>query len=355
MYFNLNEDQKAIAESVESLLRDRIPEDKAVAIFDAGSLHAELWADVSQMGFGGMLVPDNQNGLGLDLVTLAAVQEKIGWAAASVPLAENALAAWLIATAGNKNQSARWVDALATGRSIAAFALAERDAIDPDGWQFAGPVLGGEKPFVAWGAEADVLIVGGKGGALYLIESSAAGVSSSPVASTDLSRPLATIVFEGAEAELLTEDAAIVRSLMDAIFVLLAADACGAGNRALELAVSYAKIRKQFDRLIGSFQGVKHQLADLASEMEPARYLVWYAAHAWDAIPTNQSYAAALAKAHLGEVAVRTARGAVELHGGIGFTWEYPLHVYLKRAMFDRSALGLPAMHRARSATLAGW
>ena len=142
---------------------------------------------------------------------------------------------------------------------------------------------------------------------------------------------------------------------MDALYILSAADACGAGNRALAMAVAYANTRRQFDRLIGSFQGLKHQLADRVAEMEPVRYLVWYAAHAWDAIPEKRSYAASLAKAHASEVAVRTARAAVEAHGGIGYTWEYPLHIYLKRAMFNRIAFGLPMSHRARSAALAGW
>src|SRR5690606_31711344 len=116
-----------------------------------------------------------------------------------------------------------------------------------------------------------------------------------------------------------------------------------------------AKTRKQFDKLIGSFQGLKYQIANAATEHEPCRNLFWYAAHCFDAIPADSERFAALAKAHVTDVAVRVARMAVEAHGGIGFTWEYPLHYFLKRAMFDRSYLGLPAAHRERAARLAGW
>ena len=126
-------------------------------------------------------------------------------------------------------------------------------------------------------------------------------------------------------------------------------------QRALDMAVDYAKTRKQFDKLIGSFQGLKYQIVDVATQQEPCRYLFWYAAHAFDAIPGEAEKFAALAKAHVTEVAVRVTRMAVEAHGGIGFTWEYPLHWFLKRAMFDRTYLGLPAVHRERSAQLSGW
>jgi len=355
MYFDLTDDQKAIAATVETLLSDFVPEDKAVALFDAGKLDRALWDQLCQMGVGGIMVPDTHDGLGMDLLTLAAIQEKLGWAAAPAPAAENALAAWLVATFGTDAQRGRWLDALTTGEAIAAFALDEEHVVAPQDWSLAGPVLNGSKPFVSWGSEADLLVVGTAGGELVLVEATAPGVRREEVSATDRTRPLAHITFEGAAGDSLSTDGGAATMLVDALCVLTAADACGAGQRALALAVGYAKTRKQFDRLIGSFQGLKHQLANLAAEMEPTRYLVWYAAHAWDAIPDKRSYAASLAKAHVSEVAVRTARGAVEAHGGIGYTWEYPLHIYLKRAMHDRAVFGLPTMHRARSATLAGW
>src|SRR5262249_13286376 len=141
----------------------------------------------------------------------------------------------------------------------------------------------------------------------------------------------------------------------DAGLVLLAADAWGAGSRLVEMAVEYAKTREQFGVTIGHFQALKHQLANMALELEPARALVWYAAHALDHLPEAAPRQPALAKAHLGERAMQVARDVVEAHGGIGFTWECDVQIWFKRCMFDRAFLGAPAVHRERAARLAGW
>ena len=141
----------------------------------------------------------------------------------------------------------------------------------------------------------------------------------------------------------------------DAGLVLLAADAYGGARRCLDMTVEYALTREQFGQPIGGFQGVKHQLADLATELEPALSLWWYAAHAYDHIPERLERHAALAKAHLTDLYDRAARVATELHGGIGFTWEYDLHLWFRRAVFDRAFLGDAELHRLRAADLAGW
>jgi alkylation response protein AidB-like acyl-CoA dehydrogenase len=137
--------------------------------------------------------------------------------------------------------------------------------------------------------------------------------------------------------------------------VLLAADAFGGAACCVDMAAAYALEREQFGTVIGRFQGLKHQRANMAVDVEPARGLYWYAAHAFDAVPADAQRMAALAKAHLGDRYLQAARDATEAHGGIGYTWEYPLHVWLKRAVFDRVYLGAPAEHRRRSAALAGW
>jgi len=131
--------------------------------------------------------------------------------------------------------------------------------------------------------------------------------------------------------------------------------AFGGASRCLDLAVEYAKTREQFDRPIGAFQALKHQLANMALEIEPARAMYWYAAYTQDHAPAEAARSAALAKAHLTDVFAQAARDAVEAHGGIGYTWEYPLHMWVKRSLFDRAYLGIPAIHRQRAADLAGW
>jgi alkylation response protein AidB-like acyl-CoA dehydrogenase len=233
--------------------------------------------------------------------------------------------------------------------------LQEDGQIDPVAWTVKLNDLRGTKPNVLFAGDASFFVVGTSGGGLALVEAGSPGVSVTIVAPTDCSQPLGHLTLEGAQGEQLATGGDTVTQLLDALYILAAADACGAGNHAVDLAVEYAKTRKQFDRLIGSFQALKHQLANMKAEIEPVRMLVWYAAHCWDAIPEKSSYTASLAKAHAGEIAVKVSRAAVEAHGGIGYTWEYPLHIYLKRAMTARAANGLPSRHRVRSAALAGW
>src|SRR5438132_245830 len=141
----------------------------------------------------------------------------------------------------------------------------------------------------------------------------------------------------------------------DAGLVLLAADAYGGARRCLDMTLKYALTREQFGQPIGAFQAVKHQLADLAADLDPALSLWWYAAHAYDHIPERAERHAAIAKAHLTDLYDRATRVTTELHGGIGFTWEYDLHLWFRRAVFDRAFLGEATYHRLRAADLAGW
>src|SRR5262249_14941535 len=147
----------------------------------------------------------------------------------------------------------------------------------------------------------------------------------------------------------------IAAALVDAGSVLLAADAFGAAHQLVRATAAYVSSRRQFGQPVAQFQAVKHQLADMALDVDPPRGLWWYAAHAFDHAPGEAPRAAALAKAHIAERAQQVARDAVELHGGIGFTWESDVHLWFKRVMFDRLWLGAPELHRERFAALEGW
>jgi alkylation response protein AidB-like acyl-CoA dehydrogenase len=171
----------------------------------------------------------------------------------------------------------------------------------------------------------------------------------------DRSRPVFRVDFEGAPCELLADDPAVARRLRDAGLVLLAADAFGAASHLIDLAVEYAKTREQFGQKIAQFQAVKHQLARLALDIEPTRALFWHAAYAVDHLPEEAERAAALAKAHITDRGLEVARAVVELHGGLGFTWECDVQMGFKRLMFDRAFLGNPESLRDRCAALAGW
>jgi alkylation response protein AidB-like acyl-CoA dehydrogenase len=207
---------------------------------------------------------------------------------------------------------------------------------------------------VPGGADAELLVVGTAGGGLALVQRGD-GVRAEPEAGLDRTRPLATLRLEGAACEELPGGVAASGRLRDAGLAVLAADAFGAAWRLVQMTVEYAKSRQQFGQPIAQFQSVKHQLADMATSLEPARGLFWYAAHAWDHLPQEAPRAAAIAKHHLTERAAEIARAAVELHGGLGFTWECDVHIWMKRILFDRAWAGNPEYHRARAAAMARW
>jgi len=214
------------------------------------------------------------------------------------------------------------------------------------------------KTLVTAGTIADVVIVAAHdeaGPGLWLVERGARGLEVSALQGIDGTRRVAAVKLDGTPAVKIAAGRAAIDRTRDAGLVLLAADAYGGARRCIDMTSRYARTREQFGQPIGAFQAVKHQLADIVTDVEPALSLWWYAAHAWDHIPDRAERHAALAKAHLTDLYDRAARVCTELHGGIGFTWEYDLHLWFRRAIFDRAYLGTAEYHRARAAELAGW
>ena len=356
MDFDLSAEQKILRDSLSGLLADMVDPARLVQMDAAqvDDLRAKIDAALFDMGLAGILVDEAAGGLGMGLLTLAVVAEELGRHAAPSGIVRNALAAWTLCQAGEPAQKERWLPGLLDGRLRAAFAVQSAGGWSSDCW--SAPASDGllRRRNVEGAQDAHVLIVGLEGPRLGIAPGEAV-VFDDRRAPLDATRPVTDITVPILSVDPLLASDSIVGRLRDAQLTLLAADAYGAGQRAFDMSVEYAKTRSQFDRLIGSFQGLKHQLANLAVEIHPARYLAWYAAHAWDTARRDAEHACALAKAHVPDVAVRTARATVEAHGGIGYTWEYPLHLYLKRAMFDRVAWGGVDEHRARAASLAEW
>jgi alkylation response protein AidB-like acyl-CoA dehydrogenase len=291
----------------------------------------------------------------VEMIDLAVVAEALGERAAPVPFFGHTLAAVAVAAGGSDEQKSRLLPRIAAGEVLATVALGEGEGRWlPEQWTLAGPKLAGTKTLVPNAAEADVIVVGLAGGGLGVVEGKD-GVETSRIDASDRTRPVDTVTFTNAAVEPLADGEAAAAKLIDAAAILLAADAYGGGRRCLDMAVEYAKVREQFGVPIGSFQAVKHQLANMALEVEPTRGLYWYAAHAYDSIRDKATHAAAQAKGHCCGVFLQAARDTVEAHGGIGFTWEHDAHIYLKRAMFDWGWLGQPARHRERAAALSGW
>ncbi|MET0370036.1 MAG: acyl-CoA dehydrogenase family protein [Sphingobium sp.] len=353
MRFDLTDEQKSLRDMLSEFFGERFGGAQGVEAVAHLDLDASLWSAVAELGLAGAMVPEEDGGLGLDLLTATVIAEVTGHYAVPAPVLPSILAAWLIATAGDEAQKGKWLPRLLGEGAQAAFALAEETGWSPADWTLAGAPLSGAKLYVERADSADLFIVGGKDGSLAIVE--AGGATLTPVDTLDRTRPLFAVTFDAAQADVLTTDAALAGRLFDALCITIAADALGAASAIQARALDYAKERKQYGQLIGSFQALKHQLADMSVELEPARPLVWYAAHAWDMEQEDAPRMAALAKAHLTDISVQVARNAIEAHGGIGYTWEHPAHLFLKRAMADRSALGSVNVHRERAALLAGW
>jgi alkylation response protein AidB-like acyl-CoA dehydrogenase len=355
--FGLSDEQKLLQETVRGFVANECPLPRLREIFDADvDFDGVIWRGLAEMGIGGLLIPERFGGAGLEMLECALVAETLGAGAVPSPFLGHVLATAAIVAGGSERQHERYLPPLAAGREIATVAIGEgRDRWDPTRWRTSvtSDRISGVKRYVTSADVASRFVVGLAEGGLAVVARDAAGVEVEPIDSADRTRRSFEVRFDGAVAEVL-EEAAFTR-VRDAGLVLLAADAFGGAWQLVEFAVEYAKTREQFGQKIGEFQAVKHQLADMAVEIEPARSLYWYAAHAFDHIPEEAEQVAATAKAHLTDRYAQVARDTVEIYGGIGLTWECEVHMWLKRALFDRAYLGTPDVHRERTAQLAGW
>lgn len=327
MHFHLTEEQKAIQGAVRGTLADSWPMERIHAFADGDAdFDRESWTALMALGLGGVLAPDS----GMGLLDAALVCEVAGEAAAAGPLIGQLLAVAAVAASGKGD-----IEALASGAKVAT-------------------LVHGGSDYAPSARAADLFLIVDRAKGIRLVP--AADVTIEAVKAADRTRPMSRVAITDGSGEILFAAAdPMTARLADAALVLVAADALGGAQKVTDMSVAYAKEREQFGQPIGRFQALKHQLVHMALDVEPARALVWYAAYAWDAQLPDAPRAAAMAKAHLCDVYVRATRAAVAAHGGIGYTWEYGLNYWFRRAMADRAWLGSPAEHRARAATLAGW
>jgi alkylation response protein AidB-like acyl-CoA dehydrogenase len=359
MDFGLSEEQELLQATVRQLLANECPPTRLREHFESAEDRSlGLWRAMAELGLAGLAIPEAHGGAGLGLLELALVAEVLGHAAAPGPYLGHSLAALALALGGSADQQRRWLPRLAAGEALGTVALAEAEGSgwQPEEWTAkANGALSGAKAWVPAAAQADLVVVGVGGGGLALVERGAPGVRVLAAAGADRTRRVGSLALEGAPCELLPGGVSAAPRVRDAALVLLAADAFGGAARCVERSVEYARTREQFGVTIGHFQALKHQLADMALEVEPSRALWWFAGYAFDRAPEEAPRAAALAKAHLTDAFMQVARDTVEAHGGIGFTWECDVQIWFKRALFDRAFCGTPEVHRERAAKLAGW
>ncbi|MGW7066151.1 acyl-CoA dehydrogenase family protein [Streptomyces sp. NPDC054855] len=345
-----SEEEEALRSVVRGLLADHCDATAVLARTETAEPHdRELWKALTDgMGLAGLLVPESLGGQGATHREAAVVLEELGRAVAPVPYLTSAVIATETLLACDGDAARELLAALASGRTIGALAVPLTTAPGgalPDVRVESG-ALHGSVTGVADAVAVDVLLVPTDAG-LYAVDAADAGVSVAPQTSLDLTRPLATVTFEGARARAVGPEAApAVRRGLRAGAGLLASEQLGLADWCLTETVRHTKERHQFNRPVGSFQALKHRLAQLWLEVVNLRAAARNAADTLAAGDEDADVAAALAQAYASPATVHVAEEALQLHGGIGMTWEHPVHLYLKRAKADSIALGTVGRHR---------
>ena len=333
------------------------------------SWDAALWERMAELGWTGLALPEGMGGAGLSLVELCLVLEELGRCLAPVPFLSTAIAAELINEVGDEAQRSQWLPGIARGEVRATLAITEKlGSDDPETLELTAELtdegwkLDGRKLFVPDFGAADLVVVVARTGAaglgLFAVPTEAPGLSSAPMESMDLLRPLSTLSFDGV---VVTDDALIgaaadawpsIERALDRARVMICAEMVGGAEKCLEDSVAYAKERVQFGKPIGVNQAIKHKCADMLFEVESAKSITYYAAWSVCEKEPDASLAASMAKSFVGEAFRRVTGENIQIHGGVGFTWEYDCHLYFKRAKSDESWLGGAPEHRERVARL---
>jgi alkylation response protein AidB-like acyl-CoA dehydrogenase len=364
--FAFTEEQEQFRLALRRFLDDKSPatEVRRLMATEEGYDPA-VWRQLSaELGLPGIHLPPRYGGAGFGMVELGIVMEELGRALLCAPYFSTAvLAANAIMNAGSEAQKESLLPEVASGARLATLAVTELNGDwDPHGIELSataaadGYLLNGVKSYVVDGHVADLLIVaarsapaGRDGLALFALPADAAGVTRRRLESMDATRKIARIDFQGARAQLLgnLDDGvkALTRTL-DQAAIALANEMVGGAQRLLDAAVNYAKMRVQFGRAIGSFQAIKHKLADMLLDVELAKSAAYYAAQAATVDDPEWPALACMAKASASDAYLRTAIETIQIHGGIGFTWDNDTHLWFKRAKSSEVFLGQPSYHR---------
>ncbi|MGB7587631.1 MAG: acyl-CoA dehydrogenase family protein [Solirubrobacterales bacterium] len=361
MYFDLTDEQQAIKSTASEFLAARYKSERIRELAESEhGFEQSDWEEMAELGWPGLALPEQWGGQGLGIVDLAVLFEEMGYALAPSPLLSTTVAGLALSANGSDEQRERWLPPLASGEARGTVALFDAGGTASIGHfemeakaDGDGVVLDGEKVLVMDAAAADFLLVATADGRRHLVERDADGVSVTAEESIDLTRRLYSVRFDGvrvpADGTLSGGQEEYLPVLWRAC-VAIAAESTGVAQRAMEMAVEYAKDRQQFGRPIGSYQAVSHRCAQMLLETENSRSAVYGAAWAADAEPDSLSLAASMAKAYASDAGWRVPDASIQVHGGIGFTWEHDLHFFLKRGRANAATFGDARWHRERVA-----
>jgi len=352
MQFGLSESQQILKNNARKFFAAECPLSEVRRIAETATAHdAKLWRQMAEQGFLGIVIPEAAGGMGLGNVELAALAEEMGRALVPGGFLSTIGAAAVVEAAGSQKRLAEII----AGNAKGALALLEAKASwDPDA--VAMPALTGEKLFVSDAASADFFVVAARDAgefALYLVDATAVRKSLMPA--MDLTRRLYKLTFDHAAGELLARGAAARHAIdhaLDVATVALCAEMTGGMQRMLDIAVEYAKTRKQFGKPIGQYQAVQHQCADMLIWTESSRSAAYYAAWALDSGAPDARAAVSVAKSYASDASREVGNRAVQVQGGMGFTWENDTHLFYRRAKASEIALGDATFHRERIARL---
>jgi len=360
--FAFSEEQEELRRITRQFLESKSPETEVRRLMETTEGYdPAVWSQMAnELGLQSLVIPEEYGGQGFTYVELTVVLEEMGRALLAAPFYSTVvLATNAVLHSGDEAAKKEILPGIASGETIATLALTE-----PNGkWDLSGVeatatksgdawTIDGTKMFVLDGRVADVIIVAARTGAglsLFKVDGDAAGLTRTPLATMDQTRKQAKLEFSGVPATLIgTEGGAdeVLGRVLDLAVVALAAEQVGGAQKVLDMSVEYAKDRVQFGRPIGSFQAIKHKCADMLLEVESAKSAAYYAA--WCAAELNDELpeVACLAKAYCSEAYFHSAAENIQIHGGIGFTWEHPAHLYFKRAKSSELLFGDPTYHR---------
>jgi alkylation response protein AidB-like acyl-CoA dehydrogenase len=363
LYFDLTDEQQAIKSTAHDFLAARYKSDRIRELAESEQgFEQSDWEEMAELGWPGLALPEEWGGQGLGIVDLAVLFEEMGYALAPSPLLSTTLVGLALTHCGSDDQRDRYLRPLAAGEKRGAPALWDAGSPGNPGVftmeakaSGDGVVLDGEKVLAPDAASADFFVVATSDGKRHLVDTGADGVTVTAEPSIDLTRRFYSVRFEGVEvatADTLPAEGADYYPVFFRLCVALAAESTGLAQRTMEMAVEYAKDRQQFGRPIGAYQAVSHRCAQMLLETENARSAVYGAAWAADAEPDSLPLAASMAKAYASDAGWRVPDASIQVHGGIGFTWEHDLHFFLKRGKANAAMFGTASWHRDRVADL---
>jgi len=360
MYFGLSEEQKSLEENINRFLADNAPLDtiKAVANGEESKANA-VHQGILDLGLSGLVIPEEYGGLELNMLFATVVAAALGSVTAPVPYTGSYVMAPLaINLAGSDDQKNQWLPKIAGGECVIGVGLSEYVGAREDaGIEFSNGKLSGRSLFLIDGKNADAYLLANKSGELFLVEASSPGIEVIELTTVDKTRTSIELILKDVNADLLSgsSDKSVIEKVLDAGRIMLAADTVGAAQVMLDKSVAYSLERKQFGRLIGSFQAVKHMCAEMAADLEPCHSMIWHAAHCLDNVPEESRLMACQTKAHISEVGKQVSKTATEVHGGMGFTDELGLHYWFKRIGLNRQLLGSPELIREEAGRIQGF